>query len=71
MAKTGLVYVHRRWGKAMKLIHLLESVPGAASAAHIVSDDTANEALAQAMSPKHVLWTMGGSRSYTTDIVIA
>lgn len=44
----------------MKPVQLLESVPVAASVAYMALDDTTNEALAQAMSPKRVLWIIGG-----------
>ena len=60
MAKTGLVHVRRRLGNTMKPVQLLESVPVAASVAYMALDDTTNEALAQAMSPKRVLWIIGG-----------
>lgn len=55
----------------MKPIHPLESVSGTASAAHMASDDTTNEALAQAMRPKRVLWIIGrGRRVQTRPIML-
>jgi hypothetical protein len=72
MAKTGLVHVRHRLGNTMKPVQLLESVPGVASVAYMASDDTTNEALAQAMSPKRVLWMIGrGSHVQTRPITLS